>query len=78
MPDFPEQGPADARGRATAFRDQVLTFLDVIQGQFDTAWAGDHFFPWPADMDQSLETFEAWTLITYLMATYRMSFVQAF
>jgi alkanesulfonate monooxygenase SsuD/methylene tetrahydromethanopterin reductase-like flavin-dependent oxidoreductase (luciferase family) len=75
MPDFPEEGPADARGRATAFRDQVLTFLDVIHGQFDTAWAGDHLFPWPADMDQSLETFEAWTLITYLMATYpRMSF----
>jgi alkanesulfonate monooxygenase SsuD/methylene tetrahydromethanopterin reductase-like flavin-dependent oxidoreductase (luciferase family) len=70
MPDFPEDRTAEAGSRATAFRDQILNYLDVIHGHFDTAWAGDHFFPWPAEMDQSLETFEAWTLITYLMATY--------
>ena len=57
------------------FVTRSSNFLDVIHGHFDTAWAGDHFFPWPADMDQSLDTFESWTLITYLMAAYpKMSF----
>jgi alkanesulfonate monooxygenase SsuD/methylene tetrahydromethanopterin reductase-like flavin-dependent oxidoreductase (luciferase family) len=75
MPDFPEDRLVDEHERATLFRDQILTYLDIIHGHFDTAWAGDHFFPWPAEMDQSLDTFESWTLITYLMAAYpRMSF----
>jgi alkanesulfonate monooxygenase SsuD/methylene tetrahydromethanopterin reductase-like flavin-dependent oxidoreductase (luciferase family) len=70
IPDFPADVPTDRRERASKFRDQIFNFMDVIHGHFDTAWAGDHFFPWPADMDQSLDTFEPWTLLTYLMACY--------
>jgi len=76
IPDFPEHRPENARDRATGFRDQIFHFMDIIHGHFDTAWAGDHFFPWAADMDQALDTLEPWTLLTYLMALYpRMRFV---
>ena len=70
IPDFPEDRPPDPAQRGRTFRDQILEFLEVIHGHFDSAWAGDHFFPWPADMDQSLDTLEPWTLVTYLMASF--------
>ena len=70
IPDFPEDGQSNAHDRARNFRDQIFNFMDTIHGHFDSAWAGDHFFPWPADMDQSLDTLEPWTLLTYLMACY--------
>jgi alkanesulfonate monooxygenase SsuD/methylene tetrahydromethanopterin reductase-like flavin-dependent oxidoreductase (luciferase family) len=70
IPDFPEDVTNNERERARKFRDQIFNFMDIIHGHFDTAWAGDHFFPWPAEMDQSLDTFEPWTLLTYLMACY--------
>jgi alkanesulfonate monooxygenase SsuD/methylene tetrahydromethanopterin reductase-like flavin-dependent oxidoreductase (luciferase family) len=70
MPDFPEEASANARSRATNFRDQIFNFMDHIHGHLATAWAGDHFFPWSADLDQSLDTLEPWTLLTYLMALY--------
>jgi alkanesulfonate monooxygenase SsuD/methylene tetrahydromethanopterin reductase-like flavin-dependent oxidoreductase (luciferase family) len=70
MPDFPEDRLNDASEGAKEFRDQILNFMDVIHGHFDTAWAGDHFFPWPADMDQWNDTLEPWTLLTYLLARY--------
>lgn len=70
MPDFPEDVATNKRDRARKFRDQIFSFMDMIHGHFDMAWAGDHFFPWPADMDQSVDTLEPWTLITYLMSCY--------
>ena len=70
IPDFPEEVQDEPSNRARKFRDQIFRYLDIIHGHFETAWAGDHFFPWPADMDQSLDTFEPWTLVTYLLATY--------
>jgi len=71
MPDFPEDKSSNALDRARNFRDQIFNFMDVIHGHFDTAWAGDHFFPWPVDMDQSLDTLEPWTLLTYMMGIYQ-------
>jgi alkanesulfonate monooxygenase SsuD/methylene tetrahydromethanopterin reductase-like flavin-dependent oxidoreductase (luciferase family) len=66
VPDFPEAG-ADSE----TFREQIFAFLDVLQaGGLDSAWVGDHFFPWPGELDQSLDTIEAWTTMTYLMARY--------
>lgn len=66
VPDFPEEG-ADQ----VAFRRQIFNFMDVLQsGGLDSAWVGDHFFPWPDEKDQSLDTIEAWTTITYLLARY--------
>ena len=75
MPDFPE-GPAEnARTRAIRFRDEIIRFMDTIHGHFASAWAGDHFFPWAAELDQALDTLEPWTLLTYLMPLYpRMRF----
>ena len=62
--------PLDRRTRAIRFRDQIFNFMDIIHGHFDTTWAGDHFFPWVAEMDQSTDTHEPWTILTYLMARY--------
>ncbi len=69
--DFPEYGADSA-----AFRDHIFHFMDVLHaGGLDSAWVGDHFFPWAAALDQTLDTIEAWTTITYLMARYpRMRF----
>jgi alkanesulfonate monooxygenase SsuD/methylene tetrahydromethanopterin reductase-like flavin-dependent oxidoreductase (luciferase family) len=70
VPDFGENLSADRRTRAIRFRDQIFDFMDIVHGHFDTAWAGDHFFPWVAEMDQSADTHEPWTILTYLMARY--------
>ena len=66
VPDFPEGGADN-----DTFREQIFNFMDVLEsGGLDSAWVGDHFFPWAAKKDQSLDTIEAWTMITYLMARY--------
>jgi len=70
IPDFPELRAETAGARAGRFRGQIFTFMDTIHGHFDSAWAGDHFFPWAAEMDQALDTLEPWTLLTYLMPLY--------
>lgn len=68
VPDFPAGGADAAR-----FREQIFHFMDVLQaGKLDSAWVGDHLFPFPRaqEVDQRLDTIEAWTTITYLMARY--------
>ena len=70
LPDFPETWHDDPDERAVIFRDQILNFMDTIHGHLSTIWAGDHFFPWPAEMDQSTETLEPWTLLAFLLARY--------
>jgi alkanesulfonate monooxygenase SsuD/methylene tetrahydromethanopterin reductase-like flavin-dependent oxidoreductase (luciferase family) len=70
MPDFPEDRQGDPHDRAENFRNQILDYLEIVHGHFDTAWAGDHFFPWAADVDQALDTLEPWTLVAYLMAKF--------
>ncbi len=70
IPDFGEDLSANRCSRAINFRDQIFNFMDIIHGHFDTTWAGDHFFPWVAEMDQSTETHEPWTILTFLMARY--------
>jgi alkanesulfonate monooxygenase SsuD/methylene tetrahydromethanopterin reductase-like flavin-dependent oxidoreductase (luciferase family) len=71
VPDFPEYGADSA-----AFRQHIFDFMDVLQrGGLDSAWVGDHFFPWAAELDQGMDTIEAWTTLIYLMALYpRMRF----
>jgi len=70
VPDFGEDLSGNRRKRAIDFRDQIFNFMDIIHGHFDSTWAGDHFFPWVAEMDQSTDTHEPWTILTYLMARY--------
>ena len=71
VPDFPEYGADSA-----TFRQHIFQFMDVLQaGGLDSAWVGDHFFPWSPVADQSMDTIEAWTTLTFLMAKYpRMRF----
>ncbi len=66
VPDFPEGGANSAE-----FRQQIFDTMDVLQaGGLHSAWVGDHFFPWPGEVEQSMDTIEAWTTLTYLMARY--------
>jgi len=69
VPDFPEEiggGVTDDR----SFREQIFHFMDTIHGGLDSTWVGDHFFPWPGEMEQTRSTIEAWTTLTYLLARY--------
>ncbi len=72
VPDFPEVMLPDPHQRAQLLREQIFNYMDTIQDGLDSAWVGDHFFPWPAAeaMDQSLDTHEPWTIMTYLLARY--------
>jgi alkanesulfonate monooxygenase SsuD/methylene tetrahydromethanopterin reductase-like flavin-dependent oxidoreductase (luciferase family) len=65
IPDFPMDG-----SNPVEFREQILNFLDLLEGHFETAWVGDHFFPWMDMIDQRAATIEAWTTITYVLAKY--------
>ena len=63
--DFAEDGADSA-----AFRSQILNFADTIDGKLNSLWVGDHFFPWPDEIDQATDTIESWTTLTYLLARY--------
>jgi alkanesulfonate monooxygenase SsuD/methylene tetrahydromethanopterin reductase-like flavin-dependent oxidoreductase (luciferase family) len=65
IPDFPLDGSNSAE-----FREQIFNYLDVLEDHFETAWVGDHFFPWMDTVDQRTDTIEAWTTLTYALAKY--------
>lgn len=66
VPDFPEYGADNP-----TFRRHIFDYMDVLQAaSWHSAWVGDHFFPFLAELDQSMDTIEAWTTLTYLMAKY--------
>jgi alkanesulfonate monooxygenase SsuD/methylene tetrahydromethanopterin reductase-like flavin-dependent oxidoreductase (luciferase family) len=65
IPDFPVDGSS-----AVEFREQIFNTLGVLEGHFETAWVGDHFFPWMESLDQRADTIEAWTTLTYALAKY--------
>jgi alkanesulfonate monooxygenase SsuD/methylene tetrahydromethanopterin reductase-like flavin-dependent oxidoreductase (luciferase family) len=65
IPDFPVDGSS-----AEEFRAQIFKTLDLLHGHFETAWVGDHFFPWMASLDQRTDTIEALTTLTYVLGKY--------
>lgn len=65
IPDFPVDG-ADAG----QFRAQIFDYLDALHGHLETAWAGDHFFPWMDTIDQTEDTIEAFSTLTYILGRY--------
>lgn len=65
IPDFPVDG-----SNAEAFRTQIFAYLSALEGHFETAWAGDHFFPWMETVDQRVDTIEALSTLTYVLARY--------
>jgi alkanesulfonate monooxygenase SsuD/methylene tetrahydromethanopterin reductase-like flavin-dependent oxidoreductase (luciferase family) len=65
VPDFPVDG-----SDTLAFRDQIFSYMDALQGGLDSAWVADHFVPWMGSWDQTADTFECLTTLTYLCARY--------
>ena len=65
IPDFPVDG-----AQPDEFKRQIFPYLDTLHGHFDAVWVGDHFFPWMATIDQSVDTIEAWTTLTYMLGMY--------
>jgi len=65
VPDFPVD-----RSSSKEFNNQLLHYMDVIQGHLPTAWVADHFFPWLDRQDQATATFEALTTLTYFLGRY--------
>jgi len=65
IPDFPDDG-----SDVEAFRAQIFPYLDTLHSHFDAVWVGDHFFPWMDRFDQSTDTIEAWTTLTYVLGRY--------
>jgi alkanesulfonate monooxygenase SsuD/methylene tetrahydromethanopterin reductase-like flavin-dependent oxidoreductase (luciferase family) len=65
IPDFPVDGSNQEQ-----FRVQIFEYLALLEGHFETAWAGDHFFPWMDTVDQREDTIEALTTLTYVLAKY--------
>jgi len=61
MPDFPLD---ESRGKN--FTDQMIHFVEPLQGKFDSAWVADHFVPWASFMDPLTDTPECWTTLVYL------------
>ena len=60
-PDFPLDG-----SRGKVFADQIVAFIERLQGRFDSAWIADHFVPWASFMDPLADTPECWTSLVYL------------
>ncbi|MFC1996242.1 LLM class flavin-dependent oxidoreductase [Chloroflexota bacterium] len=66
IPAFPLN---DSRG--VAFRDEIINFLRVLEGQYDSAWLADHFVPWHTETDPIADTLEAWTGLSYLAGKFK-------
>ena len=66
VPDFPMDG-----SKPSIFIDQMLANLDYLQESFTSFWVADHFVPWYTGMDPSTDTYEAWTTLTYLSASFQ-------
>lgn len=71
VPDFPEARFASGKQKAAQFREQIFNYTAALQdGGLDSIWVGDHFFPFPDQVNQAEDTIEAWTTLTYLMARF--------
>ena len=66
VPDFPVDG---TRGRA--FVDQISGTLDVLRGQFASAWVADHFVPWATFQDPTTDTYECFSTLCYLAGLFQ-------
>jgi alkanesulfonate monooxygenase SsuD/methylene tetrahydromethanopterin reductase-like flavin-dependent oxidoreductase (luciferase family) len=67
IPTFPVDG-----SNGEIFRDQIFQYVGELEGLYDSAWVADHFVPWDSNLNQSIDTIEAMTTITYLAAKFPM------
>lgn len=61
------------KSRKELFRDEIFSYLDKLQGKFDSIWVADHFIPWYEPQDPMTDTLECWTTLVFLagkFATY--------
>jgi len=61
--------PVDASD-AQAFKRQILSALDIVQGAFDSAWISDHPIPWAEWQPPNTPNLEGWTALNYCAARY--------
>jgi alkanesulfonate monooxygenase SsuD/methylene tetrahydromethanopterin reductase-like flavin-dependent oxidoreductase (luciferase family) len=61
VPDFPVDGTT-----GTAFVDQFVETLHILNGHFASAWVADHFVPWANFQEAATDTYECWTTLCYL------------
>ncbi len=67
MPYFPTDGTP-----GSLFVAQIEEHLAFAQENgFASAWVADHFVPWAKWQDQTTDTIECWTTLTYLAALYQ-------
>lgn len=66
VPDFPVDGTTGG-----VFVDQFVETLNVLRGQFHSAWVADHFVPWAAFQDPTTDTYECWTTLCYLAGLFK-------
>jgi alkanesulfonate monooxygenase SsuD/methylene tetrahydromethanopterin reductase-like flavin-dependent oxidoreductase (luciferase family) len=52
--------------RKGTFRDEIFSYLDRLQGKFDSVWVADHFIPWYEPQDPMTDTLECWTTLAFL------------
>jgi len=66
IPTFPVDGSGDKE-----FVNQILSFLEELEGSFDSAWVDDHFVPWATFVPGNAPTLESFTSISYLSGVFR-------
>jgi alkanesulfonate monooxygenase SsuD/methylene tetrahydromethanopterin reductase-like flavin-dependent oxidoreductase (luciferase family) len=65
IPSFPVDGSS-----ATAFVDQITTFMAHVDETFDSVWMDDHFVPWAAWQSPETPYLECISTMAYLAAKF--------
>jgi len=70
VPEFPVNGT-----RGKEFIAQILSSLERVERNFDSAWLSDHMIPWGDWQSPETDNLEGWTAINYLIGVFkRLSF----
>ena len=59
------------KSRKEIFRDEILTYLEKLQGKYDSLWVADHFIPWYEPQDPMTDTLECWTSLAFLAGKFK-------
>lgn len=66
LPGFSSDGSTKQQ-----FLNKITSFLDGLEGSFDSIWVWDHFHPWGNWVNRSSDVWECLTTISYLSAIYK-------
>lgn len=59
------------KSRGELFRKEIFTYLEKLQGKFDSLWVADHFIPWYEPQDPMTDTLECWTTLAFLAGKFK-------